>query len=134
MSSARQAPDRDRRHGWDPDYTGPERRGGVHVHHVTREDLADRYIARQFGQIEDRLTEGDSRMQSLEQQVLAMRTELARNTAKTDDIHDILVYARSGLKVLGGLGALVKWAGGIAAGVVAMWGLWHTMRNGGPKL
>lgn len=124
----------ERRRGWDQDYTGPERRARQPARHISGVDLQERYIAQQFGQIEDRLAEGDSRMQALEQQMHAMQAMLASNTAKTEDIHAILVYARSGLKVLGGLGALVRWAGGIAAGVAAIWGLWHLYRNGGPKL
>lgn len=132
MSPERSAPDR--RQGWDPDYSGPERRGRAATRRASAADLQERYIAQQFGHIEDRLAEGDGRMQALEIQLQALRGELATNTTKTEDIHAILVYARSGLKVLGVIGAVVKWCGGIAAGVGAIWGLWHAYRNGGPKL
>ena len=91
----------------------------------------ERYIAQQFGAIEDRLSEGDVRMTALERQVADMRGELARNSEITQDIRDILSAGRLGLRVLGGLGSAVKWAGMLAGGVMAVWGAWQAVMHGG---
>lgn len=80
--------------------------------------------------IHDRLDAGEVRMARIEGQV-AENTALTReNTEMTKDIKDLLVAARVGLKVLGGLGAIAKWAGTVAAAAVAIWGLVVALKSG----
>lgn len=66
---------------------------------------------------------GDSRLGSLE-------TGLAANSVTTSEVRDILQVAKTGLKVIGGIGTFVKWVGGVAAAVAALWGLYVTARSG----
>ena len=91
--------------------------------------MNDDTVPGQLEEIHQRLKAGDERMAGLERQV-AENTALTReNTAITRDIKDLLDAARLGFKVLGGLGVFIKWAGGIAAGLAALWALIHH----GPK-
>lgn len=76
------------------------------------------YIDERFGAIDDRLTEGDGRMQSME-------GELRKNTEITSTISDVLITMRSGIKV-------IEWLGKIAVPVVALIGLWHALTSGTP--
>lgn len=86
-------------------------------------------IPGQLEEINQRLDSGDIRMSSIESQV-AENTALTReNTAITLEIKELLDAARMGFKVLGGLGTFIKWAGGIAAGLGALWAIFHQ----GPK-
>lgn len=91
--------------------------------------MNDDTVPGQLEEIRERLKAGDDRMAGLEEQV-AENTALTReNTAITRDIKDLLDAARMGFKVLGGLGVFIKWAGGIAAGLGALWAIFHQ----GPK-
>ena len=61
-----------------------------------------------------------------------LETEIKANTRITaglqDDMNvllDILGAAKSGLKVLGGLGKAVKWIAGIVTAGGVIWGLFH---------
>lgn len=96
------------------------------------DDLRDRYIGQQFQSIDERLEAGSHRMAIIEQQVAATREELQRNSDITADIREILAAGRLGLKVLGGLGQLVRWLGVIAAGVAAIYGAWQAITKGLP--
>jgi hypothetical protein len=89
----------------------------------TAEDQRDRNIGMQFQSIEDRLAEA-------EKQLSAMREELRDNSEITQDIREILVAAKVGLRVLGGLGQLVKWLGIVAGGVAAVYGAWQAITKG----
>jgi len=71
-------------------------------------------------------------MQAMEAQIKANQDELARNTEVTEEIRDILQMGRAGLRVLGGLGAIAKWLGGIAAAVLSIWGFVQTIKSGLP--
>lgn len=72
--------------------------------------------------IEAQLVDGRRRMDVLEAAV-------GENTDLTRDIRDIMVAARVGFKVLGGLGTLAKWSLYICGAAAAVWGLIH----GAPK-
>ena len=63
----------------------------------------------------------------------ALEGELRDNSAVTTEIRDILSVAKVGLRVLGGVGTLVRWAGYIAAAGVSLFAMWQAIRNGGPK-
>lgn len=70
------------------------------------------------------LTQGATRMQRIEQ-------ELAANSTITAEIRDILSAVKLGLKVLGSIGLIVRWAGFIAAACAAIYTSWHMIQHGG---
>lgn len=74
--------------------------------------------------IEDRLLAGSKRME-------LMDAEMTRNTELTQDIRDLLAAFKGGFKVLGWLGAGVKWAGMVAAAVLALWTAFYAATHGG---
>jgi len=94
--------------------------------------MQERYIAQQFGQIEDRLTAGDARMSGIDSKLSDLEDELRRNSEITKQIHEILLFCRSGLKVLGWVGTAAKWIASIVAGVSAVWAAYQFVRHGIP--
>lgn len=133
----------ERRHGYNPDYSGPERRivhrttTGDHFRvrawdgddrrrtgSVTNVDLQLEYLAKLIGNVEDRQTEAVSRMDT-------MQRELTANTEVTTEVRELLSAAKGGLKVIGGIGAVAKWVGGIGAAGVSIYTLWHMFTHGG---
>jgi hypothetical protein len=89
--------------------------------------------------IDDRLDRGSVRMWEMQSQIAGLRAdiahqsaELAANTQATQEVRELLALGRNGLKVLGALGAVAKWAGGVAAAVVAIWGLVAQIKGGLP--
>lgn len=74
--------------------------------------------------IEQRLADGDRRMSD-------MQTELSANTAVTTEVRDMLQTVRGGLRVLGWFGAAVKWVGGIATGLAALWAVLQAALHNG---
>jgi hypothetical protein len=107
---------RDRRHGWDPDYTGPERRD--HSHDLHNQNL------RRFQEIEAQLAKGGRRMEAIER-------ELRDNTSVTREVRELMELGRSGFKVLGWLGVAAKWVGSLAAAAAAVWALVYAATHGG---
>lgn len=90
--------------------------------------------------IHERLNAGDQRMEGIERQVAENtrltieNTTLTRDNAETtQDIKDLMVAAKLGFKVLGGLGVAFKWLGGIAAAAAALYSAYLVFRNGGSK-
>lgn len=82
-------------------------------------------IPGELNEIHLRLNAGEKRMQNIER-------ALEDNTAITRDIKDILDAARVGFKVLGGLGAVFKWAGIVAGALVAIWSFILAVSHGAP--
>lgn len=76
--------------------------------------------------IYERLEKGDKRMTHIE-------STLADNTAATMEARDILVAAKGAFKVLGWLGVVFKWVGGIASAVTALYVLLHLGDGSLPK-
>lgn len=74
--------------------------------------------------IDERLANGDARMGKIE-------AELTRNTEATEEVRDLLAAAKGAFRVLGGIGAVARWVGGIAAAIVALWGLLYAITHGG---
>lgn len=91
-------------------------------HLVLIEQLAD--VAVTMQDVKDCLQKGDRRMGSLE-------TELRDNSAVTAEVRDILSVAKVGLRVLGGVGVLVRWAGYLAAAGASLYAAWHMIKHGG---
>lgn len=83
------------------------------------------YIDDRFADVADQFTAGEKRMQTIEDKV-------SENTVITADIHDFLVAARTGFKVLGWLGEGGKWLVKFATPFVALWGIWNSWHNGAP--
>lgn len=143
LASHRQGWDgHERRHGYNPDYSGPERRT-VHRHStggpfrggwdgddrrrtgpVTNVDLQLEYLAKLIGNVEDRQTEAVGRMDT-------MQRELTANTEVTTEVRELLSAAKGGLKVIGGIGTIAKWIGGIGAAGVSIYTVYHMLTHGG---
>ena len=67
--------------------------------------------------IEDRLDRGDKRMGNIE-------SDLAQNTAATNEVLEIVRMGKSFFKVCGHIGNAIKWALGIATAIGAAWAAW----------
>lgn len=91
-------------------------------HRVLIEQLAD--VAATMQEVHACLQRGDTRMGSLE-------TELKGNSAVTAEVRDILSVAKVGLRVLGGVGMLVRWCGYVAAACAAIYSAWYIATHGG---
>lgn len=91
-------------------------------HRVLIEQLAD--VAVTMQEVKDCLQKGDNRMASLE-------TELTTNSTVTAEVRDILSVAKVGLRVLGGVGVLVRWVGYLAAAGAAIYSAWYMATHGG---
>lgn len=84
-----------------------------------------------MGRIELSMTEAMLRLEE-NTRLTIENTELTqRNAETTQDIKDLIVAARLGFKVLGGLGAIVKWLGVISAGALAIYSALYAATHGG---
>ena len=86
------------------------------------EHLAD--VAATMQEVRACLQRGDTRMGSLE-------AALTGNSAVTAEVRDILSVAKMGLRVLGGVGMLVRWCGYVAAAGAAIYSAWYMATHGG---
>lgn len=77
-----------------------------------------------FDIIERQLIQGAKRMDSLESSV-------KQNTELTQEIRDVMVAAKVGFRVLGGVGTMVKWFGVIAAGALSIYVAVYAALHGG---
>lgn len=93
--------------------------------------MSDETIPGELTAIHARLNAGEVRMRRIEEQVEENTTLTRENTELTKDIKELLYAARLGFKVIGGLGALAKWLGMVAAAGVAMWSAWYAITHGG---
>ena len=82
------------------------------------------YLAAVVMKIEERLDEGSKRMNTFEK---AMQV----NNEMTGEIHAMFSAGKSGLKVLGWLGSIVKWIGMIAAAALAIYTAAYAVLHGG---
>ena len=78
-----------------------------------------------FVAFEERLSRAAERMDRIEQ-------ELRDNNQMTREIRDVMVAGKVGLKVLGGVGIAVKWAGVLAAAALAVWSFVYALMHGAP--
>jgi hypothetical protein len=82
--------------------------------------------------------DGETRMNEIEA-ALKRNTEVTVKTAKfVEDNSGILLElsdafktARGGFKVLGWLGTVAKWLGGVSAAGMALWGAYYAATHGG---
>jgi len=82
--------------------------------------MSDRIAA-----IEQQLRDGKERMD-------LMQAELSANTTVTREIREMLDMGRAGLRVLGALGAVARWAGAIAVAIGSVWALIQAIKTGTP--
>ncbi len=62
-----------------------------------------------------------AKIEKQEQELAEIRKELAENTSITRELRDILVTVKSGARMLGLVGAAIKWLSGVVAAGVALW-------------
>ena len=89
--------------------------------HLT-EQMAELVISMQA--VQGSMQRGDARLGSVE-------IELKANSATTAEVRDILQTGKAGLKVLAGLGSLLRWAGYLATAGAALYVGWHMITHGG---
>lgn len=64
----------------------------------------------------------------MQEKIERMERELRENTIITRELRDILVTVKSGARMLGLVGAAIKWLSGVVAAGVALWAVFgnHT--------
>lgn len=79
----------------------------------------------------EKLREGDRRMSSLESSMQELRGQMAANTLITAEgkgeireVLDILRAVKGGLKVIGVIGAVVKWSAAVVVAGVTLYSAW----------
>lgn len=77
------------------------------------------------------MTENDERFDSLDARLREVERSIDANTDLTKEIRDVIVATKLGLRVLGGLGVAVKWAGMIAAGGLSIYAAIYAITHGG---
>jgi hypothetical protein len=69
-----------------------------------------------------------AKIENQERELAEIRRELAESTAIIREMRDILVAVKSGARMLGWVGAAIKWLSGVVAAGVALWAVFghHT--------
>ena len=64
----------------------------------------------------------------MQEKIERMERELRENTIITRELRDIMVTIKSGARMLGLVGAAIKWLSGVVAAAVALWAVFgdHT--------
>ena len=64
----------------------------------------------------------------MQEKIERMERELRENTRITRELRDIMVTIKSGARMLGWVGAAIKWLAGVVAAGVALWAVFgdHT--------
>ena len=64
----------------------------------------------------------------MQEKIERMERELRENTRITRELRDIMVTIKSGARMLGWVGAAIKWLSGVVAAGVALWAVFgdHT--------
>ena len=75
---------------------------------------------------QEALAAGDARMTTIEQQIAELRTELATNTALTQDIRDVLETGKALFRLGGWLAKIGAWLAPIIAAAAAVFAVWKT--------
>ena len=94
------------------------------LHPDPRTDMQLKYLADRLTAVEACLSVGTDRMVSI-------NAELAANTAVTNDVRAILAAAKGAFTVLGWLGVVIKWVGGIATAVAAIYTIFYMATHNG---
>ena len=91
-------------------------------HRVMVEQLAE--VAITLRDVRSCMRQNDTRMG-------AMESEINASSAITTEVRDILSVAKVGLRVLGGVGTLVRWVGYLSAAGAAIYSAWYMVTHGG---
>lgn len=91
-------------------------------HRLLTDQMAEVVVSMQA--IERCLQTGEHRMGGIE-------AELRTNSTTTTEVRDILDTAKVGLRALGAIGTLVRWAGYLAAAGAALYTGWHMITHDG---
>jgi hypothetical protein len=83
--------------------------------------------------VDKRLDDGAATMKALRAESQAYADALAENTRLTKAILEIIDAVKGGFKVLSWFGMAVKWVGGIAGALAAIWALVYSITHGGPR-
>ncbi len=67
--------------------------------------------------------EMQAKIEKQEKELIAIRKDLAENTKITRELRDIFVTVKSGARLLNWIGNGIKWIGGVAAAMAALWAL-----------
>jgi hypothetical protein len=59
----------------------------------------------------------------MQEKIERMERELRENTIITRELRDIMVTVKSGSRMLGWLGAAIKWLSGVVAAGLALWAM-----------
>lgn len=94
------------------------------LHHDPRTDQQLKYLADRLTAVEACLSVGTDRMDS-------MHAELAANTAVTQEVRGILTAAKGAFTVLGWLGLVIKWVGGIATAAIGIYTIIYMATHNG---
>ena len=72
--------------------------------------------------------EMQAKIEKQDQELAEIRKELAESTAIIREMRDILVTVKSGARMLGWVGAAIKWLSGVVAAGIALWAVFgqHT--------
>lgn len=94
------------------------------LHPDPRTELQLKYLADRLTAVEACLGVGTDRMDT-------MNAELAANTVVTHEVRGILVAAKGAFTVLGWIGLVVKWVGGIATALAAIYTIFYMATHNG---
>lgn len=61
----------------------------------------------------------------MQEKIERMERELKENTSITRELRDIMVTVKSGARMLGWLGAAIKWLSGVVAAGLALWAMFR---------
>lgn len=86
---------------------------------------------RQMAWFADRLTAVEACLAQGTERMGAMQHELTANTATTEEVRDILGAAKGFFRFASAAGTVLKWVGGIAGAIAAIYTGWHMLMHGG---
>lgn len=95
-----------------------------------RRDMQLRVLMAHARMTSDQLADHAVQRRELERALQTMDRELRANTEITEQVRDMLATATGFIKVLRGLGHIVRWLGYLAAAVVAIYGAAKLLRGG----
>jgi hypothetical protein len=107
-----------------PDFSQPQRLRVLEVGHQQLVDqLAEMVVS--MREMRDCMSKGEGRMSAIE-------VELKTNSATTTEVRDILSTARGAFRLFGWIGMAVKWLGGIAGAIGALYVAAYSITHGKP--
>lgn len=99
--------------------------------HVTEAQLDLAELLRRFAAIEARLERGDKRMGAIETDLRANTAATQAQTETLTEVRKLLETGRAAFRLADWFGKGVRWLGGIAAAVAAIWAAIYALTHGG---